>query len=92
MQEYTMFVIGTMTPTTGKHMENPPMNEPTRWTVTLEQDPESDDLMMPLPQDLLDLLGCQEGDVLIWAQLENGAWSLSKKPTDDPAKALVDPV
>jgi len=68
------------------------MNEPTRWTVTLEQDPESDDLMMPLPQDLLDLLGCQEGDVLIWAQLENGAWSLSKKPTDDPAKALVDPV
>jgi len=73
-------------------MENPPMNEPTRWTVTLEQDPESDDLVMPLPQDLLDLLGCQEGDVLIWAQLENGAWSLSKKPTDDPAKALVDPV
>jgi len=73
-------------------MENPLMNEPTRWTVTLEQDPESDDLMMPLPQDLLDLLGCQEGDVLIWAQLENGAWSLSKKPTDDPAKALVDPV
>jgi len=73
-------------------MENPPMNEPTRWTVTLEQDPESDDLIMPLPQDLLDLLGCQEGDVLIWAQLENGAWSLSKKPTDDPAKALVDPV
>jgi len=73
-------------------MENPPMNESTRWTVTLEQDPESDDLVMPLPQDLLDLLGCQEGDVLIWAQLENGAWSLSKKPTDDPAKALVDPV
>jgi len=68
------------------------MNEPTRWTVTLEQDPESDDLMMPLPQDLLDLLGCQEGDVLIWAQLENGAWSLSKKPTDDPAKALADTV
>jgi len=68
------------------------MNESTRWTVTLEQDPESDDLVMPLPQDLLDLLGCQEGDVLIWAQLENGAWSLSKKPTDDPAKALVDPV
>jgi len=68
------------------------MNEPTRWTVTLEQDPESDDLIMPLPQDLLDLLGCQEGDVLIWAQLENGAWSLSKKSTDDPAKALVDPV
>jgi len=92
MQEYTMFVIGTMTPTTGKHMENPPMNEPTRWTVTLEQDPESDDLMMPLPQDLLDLLGCQEGDVLIWTQIETGAWSLSKKPTDDPAKALVDPV
>ena len=78
--------------TTGKCMENPLMSEPTRWTVTLEQDPESDDLVMPLPQDLLDLQGWQEGDVLIWTHLETGAWSLSKKPADDTAKALVDPV
>ena len=37
-----------------------------RWTVTLEEDPETGDLMLPLPPELLETLGWQLDDVLVW--------------------------
>jgi hypothetical protein len=51
----------------------------TNWTVTVEEDPETGDLMLPLPQDLLDIKGWKEGDTLTWKDEGNGAWSLTKK-------------
>jgi hypothetical protein len=36
----------------------------TTYTVTLEE--ENDDLMMPIPEDLLDYLGWEDGDLLEW--------------------------
>jgi len=36
----------------------------TTYTVTLEE--EGDDLMMPIPEDLLDYLGWEDGDLLEW--------------------------
>jgi hypothetical protein len=54
-----------------------------KWTVTLEEaDDGSGDLVMPLPQDLLDGAGWKEGDVLKWTDLGNGTWSLTKKDSD----------
>ena len=51
----------------------------TSWTVTLEEAEDgSGDLVLPLPQDLLDLQGWREGDVLDWKEGENGSWTLSK--------------
>ena len=36
----------------------------TSYTVTLEE--EDDDIMMPIPEDLLDYLGWEDGDLLEW--------------------------
>jgi len=51
----------------------------TRWTVTLEEDPDTGDLIMPIPQEVLDLQGWSEGDLLEWLDQGNGSWSLEKK-------------
>ncbi len=51
----------------------------TSWTVTLEEaDDGSGDLVLPLPQDMLDLQGWREGDTLDWRESDNGSWTLSK--------------
>lgn len=38
----------------------------TTWVVELETDPETGDLIMPLPEALLADLGWQIGDTLVW--------------------------
>jgi hypothetical protein len=50
----------------------------TQWTVTIEEDPETGDLILPLPQDFLDQQGWKEGDVLNWIDNKDGTWSLVK--------------
>ena len=51
----------------------------TSWTVTLgEAEDGSGDLVMPLPQEMLDLQGWKEGDTLDWKEGNNGSWTLSK--------------
>jgi hypothetical protein len=50
----------------------------TSWSITIEEDPETGDLILPLPQDLLDLQGWTEGDILEWVDNKNGSWSLVK--------------
>ena len=54
-----------------------------RWIIDLEEAKDgSGDLIMPLPQDLLDSSGWKEGDVLDWKDLGNGTWSLTKLEPD----------
>jgi hypothetical protein len=55
----------------------------TSWTVTLEEAEDgSGDLVMPLPQDLLDSQDWREGDTLNWEEGTNGSWTLSKVKSD----------
>ena len=54
------------------------------WTVKLEQD--GDDLILPLPQEILDALDIKEGDVLEWIEYGNNAIAL-QKVNDDASKA-----
>lgn len=49
------------------------------WTITLETDPETGDLIMPIPTDCLNQMGWDIGDTLIWEDMHNGSWSLRKK-------------
>lgn len=49
------------------------------WTITLEEDPESGDLVLPFPPDFLDETGWKEGDTLIWDDLKDGSFTLRKK-------------
>jgi hypothetical protein len=50
----------------------------TQWSVTIEEDPETGDLILPLPEDMLQLQGWVEGDILEWVDNKNGSWSLIK--------------
>jgi hypothetical protein len=48
------------------------------WTITVEEDPDTGDLILPLPQDMLDQVGWKEGDTLDWQDNGDGSWSLIK--------------
>ena len=52
------------------------------WTITLEEDPATGELVMPFPPDLLAQVGWDFGDTLIWEDIGNGSWSLKKKEED----------
>jgi len=60
-----------------------------KWTITLEEDPETGDLIMPFTPDMLRQVGWDIGDTLIWENLHNGSWSLTKKE-DENAKIHTD--
>jgi hypothetical protein len=47
------------------------------WTITVEEDGE--DLVLPLPEELLEELGWQTGDTLLWIEQDDGSWILRKK-------------
>ena len=52
-----------------------------KFTVILEEDPETKDLIMPLPDGRCDELGWAIGDSLDWSASPNGSFLLSKKQT-----------
>jgi len=57
------------------------MNTP-QWNVTIEEDPETGELVLPLPADMLVLQGWKEGDTLEWQDNKDGTWSLIKVEKD----------
>ena len=52
------------------------------WTITIEQDPETGDLVLPFTPDMLAQVGWDFGDVLTWKDNNDGSWSLFKKETN----------
>lgn len=48
------------------------------WTITVEEDADTGDLVLPLPADFLVMQGWVEGDTLEWTDNNDGTWSLSK--------------
>ena len=55
------------------------MTEQKHWTITLEEDPATGELIMPFPPDMLAQVGWDFGDTLIWEDMQNGSWTLKKK-------------
>lgn len=54
--------------------------KPQTWVIELEEDPETGDLFMPLPQELLESQGWAPGDVLVWdIEPDTNSFTLSKK-------------
>jgi hypothetical protein len=49
------------------------------WTVTLEEDPETGELIMPFPPELMSAAGWKEGDALHWIDNHDGSWTLVKE-------------
>jgi bifunctional DNA-binding transcriptional regulator/antitoxin component of YhaV-PrlF toxin-antitoxin module len=49
------------------------------WVITLEEDPETGELILPIPQEALDAQGWGEGDILVWTHENDGSIVLTKK-------------
>ncbi len=52
------------------------------WTLEIQEDPETGDAILEFPPELLEQAGWKEGDTLIWEDMGNGSWGLSKKNND----------
>jgi hypothetical protein len=51
----------------------------TSWVLEVQEDPETGDAILEFPPELLEQAGWKEGDTLIWEDMGNGSWGLSKK-------------
>lgn len=49
------------------------------WIISLEEDVETGELIMPLPKDLLEIKGWKIGDTLAWKINDDGTWTLTKE-------------
>lgn len=50
------------------------------WTLTVEENPDNpEECVLTFPPDLMTQAGWLEGDVLKWADLGDGTWSLTKQ-------------
>ena len=50
-----------------------------KWIITVEEDPETGDLILPFPEDLLEQAKWAEGDTIVWKIQEDGSCILEKK-------------
>lgn len=50
-----------------------------KWTLTVDVDPKTNELIIPLPDECITHLGWEIGDVLVWENLSDGTWSVRKK-------------
>lgn len=58
------------------------------WTLTLEEDPKTKELILPFTDEILEAVGWQEGDVIVWKKKDDKSWTLRKK-VDNLAKKSV---
>jgi len=51
------------------------------WTISLEEDPETGDLILPLNDDILEETGWKTGDSIDWIDNKDGSWTMKKIET-----------
>lgn len=51
---------------------------PTSWTAEIQEDPETGEFILPLPEDLLKMNNWTEGTELDWVDQGDGSWILKK--------------
>jgi hypothetical protein len=51
------------------------------WIITLEEDAETGDMILPLNDEILAETGWQTGDTLDWIDNGDGSWTMRKKET-----------
>jgi hypothetical protein len=55
-----------------------------RWSITVEEDPENGDLILPFTDEILSEVGWQTGDTIEWIDNKDGSWTLRKKNGNEP--------
>lgn len=53
----------------------------TSWTITVEEDSETGDIILPFPPELLAENGWTDGDTIEWTDNKDGTWTLSRVDT-----------
>lgn len=51
------------------------------WTLEVQEDPESGDMILEFSDEILAAAGWVIGDVINWTDNEDGTWTLTKKTT-----------
>ena len=51
---------------------------PNKRSLTVQEDPQTGDLFLELPEELLEEMGWKEGDTLSWTSGDNGSWLIRK--------------
>jgi len=62
------------------------------YIVTLENDPETGDLVLPLPDKLRGETGWKTGDTLDWKDNGDGTFSMTKQKTEETEWVLVEAI
>jgi hypothetical protein len=60
------------------------------WIATLQEDSATGDLILPLPDDLMESQGFEVGDVLKWKDNKDGSFSITKKASEETEWVLVE--
>ena len=61
------------------------MSKNKQWTVAVDYDVSLDYHFIPVPEELVQELGWDVNDILIWVDNEDGSWTIKRKnnETDD---------
>ena len=59
------------------------MTEDNRWIVTIEEDPDTKELVIPFSPDMLAQVGWDFGDIILGKDNQNGSFTLTKKEVTD---------
>lgn len=60
------------------------------WVATLQEDPETGDLILPLPDEVMASNGFEIGDILKWKDNKDGSFSITKKASEEKQWVLVE--
>ena len=52
-----------------------------QWIVEVKENQKTKEVYIEFPEEALSQVGWDEGDTLLWEELDNGAWSVTKKKT-----------
>jgi len=55
-----------------------------KWTITVEEDPENGDLILPFTDEILSEVGWKTGDTIEWIDNKDGSWTMRKKDGNEP--------
>jgi hypothetical protein len=58
------------------------------WTITLEEDPKTKELILPFTEEILNTVGWKTGDTIVWKSNNDGSWTLTKKVDKKTEKSV----
>ena len=57
-----------------------------KWIIEVQENGKTKELFIEFPSEVLSQVGWDTGDILIWEELDHGAWQLTKKENNNEEK------